>query len=195
MSVFLVVDDHAPFRNALARSLRPFGEVVHAGSVAEAKDTLSRSHWSALFIDVTLPDGSGLDLREYAREKGCSAPALVLTASHDPATINRAFDLEARFLVKPGEWAHIDAFVRRALAAAERVEDVVAEWARKYDLSATEAAILVETAKGTSREQVASDRDIALATFKRHVVNLLAKTGDASLMRAAARLLREVNGR
>lgn len=195
MSVFLVVDDHAAFRSALTRALRPFGEIVHAGSVAEAKDTLPRSRWSALFVDVTLPDGSGLDWLSYARDHGCNAPALVLTASHDPSTINRAFDLDARFLVKPGDWGHIEAFVRRALAADERVEDVVAIWARKYGLSATETDILLATAKGTPRDQLASERDIALATFKRHVGNLLGKTGDASLMRAAARLLREVSSR
>ena len=195
MTVFLVVDDHEPFRNALARSLKPYGEVAHAGTVAEGKDMLSRMRWSALFIDITLPDGSGLEVLEHARREGCGAPALVLTATHDPEAINRAYDLDARFLVKPGEWAHIDTFVRRALAAEERIEDVAVLWMRAYGLSPTETAILVATAKGTSREDVVGERDIAVATFKRHVVNLLAKTGDASLMHAAARLLREVSGK
>lgn len=76
--------------------------------------------WSALFIDVTLPDGSGLDVLGYARAHGCMAPALVFTGSHDSATINRAFDARARFLVKPGDWSYIEGFVRAALSAEER---------------------------------------------------------------------------
>lgn len=116
-NVFLVVDDHAPFRTALARSLRPYGEVRHAASVAEGKEMALKTPWTALFIDVTLPDGNGLDVLGYARANGCMAPALVLTASHDPATIHRAFDSRARFMMKPGDWSDIEDFVRAALAA------------------------------------------------------------------------------
>ena len=189
---FLVIDDHAPFRNALARALRKYGSVENAGTVAEGKDLVVREPWSALFIDVTLPDGNGLDLLGFARARGCTAPALVLTASYDPQTINRAFDYDARFLVKPGEWAHVDAFVRGALAAEARLREAAEEWATRYGLSPSEVAILVATAEGSSREKVIDERDIALATFKRHVANLLGKTKDQTLMHAAARLLRDV---
>lgn len=191
-ATFLVIDDHEPFRNALARTLRKYGGVESAGTVAEGRELVVRGPWSALFVDVTLPDGSGLDLLGFARAQGCTAPALVLTASHDPATINRAFDYDARFLVKPGEWTHIDAFVRGALSAEVRLREAATEWASLYGLSPTEMAILVATAEGSSREKVIDDRDIALATFKRHVANLLGKTKDQTLMHAAARLLREV---
>lgn len=149
--------------------------------------------WTALFIDVTLPDGNGLDVLGYARAHGCTSPALVLTASHDPATINRAFDARARFLVKPGDWSHIEGFVRAALSAEERIAEVAEAWAAAYALSPSECAILVATASGSTRDEVADDQDIAMATFKKHVNGILTKTGEPSLMHAAARLLREVD--
>jgi DNA-binding NarL/FixJ family response regulator len=46
-------------------------------------------------------------------------------------------------------------------------------------------------AEGTERGEVASDRGIAKTTLKRHVHNLLRKTGDQSLLAAVARMLRE----
>jgi DNA-binding NarL/FixJ family response regulator len=190
-ATFLVVDDHEPFRKALARALQPYGTVAHARTAAEGKTLVESVAWSALFIDVTLPDGNGLDVLAHAREHGCMAPALVLTVSHDPDTINRAFDYGARFLVKPGEWSHVDAFVRGAISGAERLNEVAAVWIESYHLSASEAAILVATARGATREEVIDERDIAVATFKRHVANLLAKTKDPSLLHAAVRLLRD----
>jgi len=117
--VFLVVDDYALFRNALARSLRPFGTVGHAESVAEAKGMLDTAKWTALFIEVALPDGSGLDLLAHARASGHVAPALILARRRDPRTVDRAFDLAAEVMVKPGEWHEVTAFVRRALASGE----------------------------------------------------------------------------
>ncbi len=190
---FFVVDDHEPFRNALTRSLSAFGECALAGSVAEAKGLIESrdTPWTALIIDVSLPDGSGLEVLEYARARGCAAPALVLTVSHDPETINRAFASGARFLVKTGEWAPIESFVRRAISFETRISDIAAHWATLYNLSKTETAILISTANGASRNRVAAERDIQLVTLKRHVMNLLGKTGDDTLLHAVSRLLRE----
>jgi DNA-binding response OmpR family regulator len=121
MQKFLIVDDHAPFRNALGRSLRPFGSVGHAATCADGREMIAREPWTALFIDVSLPDGSGLDLLAHARTTGCTTPTLVLSVRRDAHTIRRAVDLAADIIVKPGEWQQIDTFVRRALEAeAER---------------------------------------------------------------------------
>jgi DNA-binding NarL/FixJ family response regulator len=193
---FLVVDDHAPLRKALARALQPYGRVEHAATVGEGTRIVAAGDgWSALIIDVGLPDGNGLDVLARARAAGCNAPALVLTGIHDAATINRAFDLRARFLVKSGELAQIDGFIREALATERRIDDAVSSWAQRYDLSLTESEVLIATAQGCSRDAVISARGITRATFKRHVVNMLAKTGDTSLLYAVARLLREVTER
>ena len=112
---FLVVDDHAAFRSALARALGKYGAVKYAGTVLEGKELIVREPWAAVFIDVTLPDGNGLDVLEFARTHGCVAPVLVLTVSDDPQTIHRAGEHGAKFAVKPGDWREIDAFVRGAL--------------------------------------------------------------------------------
>jgi len=174
------------------RSLAAFGDSVHAGSVGEAKRLMATQRWTALFIDVSLPDGSGLDVLEQARAAGVSAPALVLTVNHDASTINRAFDSNARFLVKSGDWSAIEKFVRAALSLESRIDEVAAQWKTRYALSRTEIFILTHSAQGMSREELATEREIMPATLKRHINNLLKKTGDKRLLDATTRLLREV---
>jgi DNA-binding NarL/FixJ family response regulator len=71
------------------------------------------------------------------------------------------------------------------------VEQCAQQWGERYDLTETEIAILRAAAEGSEREQLAFERGIATTTLKKHVHNLLRKTGDASLLAAAARLLRE----
>ncbi len=176
----------------MRRLISPSGEVVTAGSRADAERELRASiEWTALFVDVRLPDGSGLDLLALARDLGCGAPALVLTALHEAAEINRAFALDARFLVKPAEAPQILAFVKEAMAKLASVEERAESWSGRYQLTPTEQRILVAAAQGTPRDDLMEGGNIANATLKKHVHNLLRKTGDPSLLAAAVRMLAE----
>lgn len=157
----------------------------------DAEAILFTKPWSAIFIDVALPDGSGLQVLERARAASCNAPALVLTVSHDPQTINRAFDCNARFLVKTGDWSAIERFVQSALSFESRIDTVGMTWAAQHTLSRTEVFVITAMAKGWSRAQIGEELDIRPATLKRHVANLLHKLEERSLLRATARLLRE----
>jgi ActR/RegA family two-component response regulator len=73
MGRFLVVDDDASVGRHLARIVRPFGEAVVAGSVSGAM-ALLEAHvaWRGFFVDLGLPDGSGLDV---VRRRGRCSPA------------------------------------------------------------------------------------------------------------------------
>jgi DNA-binding NarL/FixJ family response regulator len=190
---FLVLEDDPLVFRALERFLREFGEAVSVTSLAEARGVFDASiEYSALFVDIRLPDGSGLDALEHARRAGCECPALVLSATYEPEQINRAFDLGAQYLVKPFDPERVVAFVRRAATpqGAEHGRTVHA-WVSRYRLTRTEASILEAATDGATRDQLVQERGIAHGTFKKHVQHLLRKTGDASLLAASARLLRE----
>ncbi len=188
---FLLVEDHAPLAQTLASAARCVGSVSIAASVARGLDLLAEhDDWAGFVIDVMLPDGNGLDVLAVARERGIVAPALVLTARHDAATINRAYELDGRYLVKPADPLRILAFFSGA-ARRPTPEQLAREWGERYELTETEMSILVAAAQGSQRDQVAFERGIATTTLKKHVHNLLRKTGDASLLAAAARLLRD----
>jgi DNA-binding NarL/FixJ family response regulator len=188
---FLLVEDHALLARAITTAARGLG-IVHVAKTVEGgmASLAERRDWSCFVIDVRMPDGNGLDVLAQARALGCEAPALVHTALHDPATINRAFELRARYLVKPVGSSTILSFLSEATRPFSASE-TARVWMWRYELTETEIGILTAAAEGSPRDQLAFERGIATTTLKRHVHNLLCKTGDESLLAAVARLLRD----
>ena len=86
----LVVDDDEAFRGLAARLLAALGigEVVQAGTVAEALATAERLEPVAVLVDVGLPDGDGVELADRLVAVPW-APRVVLTSS-DPDAATRA---------------------------------------------------------------------------------------------------------
>ena len=100
----LFVEDDANFREVVAHALRQAlaperldVAFVEAGSLAEARARLRQGGLDAALIDVTMPDGNGLDLVEEIRDGGPGAriPTLVLTASLDTFVAVRAMEAGA----------------------------------------------------------------------------------------------------
>jgi two-component system response regulator MprA len=78
----LIVEDDAPLRDVLVRSLRAEGFAARA--VATARELLAQALTDcpdALVIDIGLPDGDGRDLCQALRAHGIGVPILFLTAS------------------------------------------------------------------------------------------------------------------
>ena len=77
----LIVEDDAPLREVLVRSLRAEGFAARA--VASAREMLEHAiaeRPDALVIDIGLPDADGRDLCQALRTRGIAAPVLFLTA-------------------------------------------------------------------------------------------------------------------
>jgi DNA-binding response OmpR family regulator len=110
----LVVDDHGPTRELLARNFERAAHMVKtASSCAEAEQTLRETEFDVVVLDVMLPDGSGIDLCGRVRVKGLRVPILLLTARGEVK--DRVVGLEAGaddYLVKPFAVAELVARVR-----------------------------------------------------------------------------------
>ncbi|HTO03983.1 MAG TPA: ATP-binding protein [Opitutus sp.] len=66
----LLIEDHAPTRLTLQQLLlRRNYEVVAAGSVAEARELMTREHVDFVISDIGLPDGNAYDLMAELRTK------------------------------------------------------------------------------------------------------------------------------
>jgi DNA-binding NarL/FixJ family response regulator len=196
MSAFLVVEDNSGVARSLSRLLRATASVVLAGTVAEglaALDSRDRK-WIGLTVDLGLPDGSGLEVVEHARAMGMWCPVLILTGRTNQLEINRAHDLHAAFLCKPTEAGRMRQFALSALGARTRLETAYREAVRleceRCGLTASEQDILRLALDGRSRVAMAAERDSSPATIKRHIANILAKTGASSLDDEVNRLLR-----
>jgi len=113
----LVVDDDAPIRRMLERTLSAEGYAVEAvadGGAALA--AVERNVPDAIVLDVTMPGVDGLAVTRRLRAKGLRVPILMLTARD--ALRDRVDGLDAGaddYLVKPFEVEELTARVRALL--------------------------------------------------------------------------------
>jgi two-component system response regulator DesR len=89
----MIVEDHADFRELMKALLdrQPDIELLaQAGSLAEARAQAARFELDVAILDLGLPDGSGADLISGLRGASHRVRVLVLSASLDPAGIEKA---------------------------------------------------------------------------------------------------------
>jgi DNA-binding NarL/FixJ family response regulator len=106
----LLVEDQADFRRLMVALLarQPDLEVVaQAGSLTEARRHAETVVFDVAVLDLGLPDGSGADLISDLRGLNPGAAVLILSASLDPASLERAAEAGADEimdkLATPGE--------------------------------------------------------------------------------------------
>ena len=77
-----VADDHALFREGVKSLLAEEPDLVVAGESGSAKETLERvrnEDFDILLLDISLPDGSGIDLLHQIRPHKPDLPILILS--------------------------------------------------------------------------------------------------------------------
>ena len=121
MSHILLLEDDESLIDGLVYSLKKNEfNVSVVKSVKEAKNYLdSHSDIELMLLDVTLPDGTGFQVCEYAREKENQVPIIFLTAADEEYNIIRGLDSGGDdYITKPfklGELcSRIKALLRRA---------------------------------------------------------------------------------
>jgi DNA-binding NtrC family response regulator len=172
----LVVDDDADFRDSLSLLVEREGfRVLAAGSVAAAREILEEASPGVVVVDLSLPDGSGLDLREAAGD----AEIVVVTGN---ATVGTAVEAlregVSDYLTKPvdrnrlrGVLAHV-ARAQELKGEVESLRDELKRLGRFGPLigrsepmqevyrlvskvAPTDATVLVTGESGTGKEVVA----------------------------------------
>jgi DNA-binding NarL/FixJ family response regulator len=92
------VEDHADFRDLmriLLNSQSDMEVVAQAGSLDEARAQVASSKIDVAVLDLSLPDGNGLDLIPELRRANPDVGVLILSANLDPAGPERAPDAGA----------------------------------------------------------------------------------------------------
>lgn len=188
----LCLEDDPHLGYALTRTLAP-RRVELVDRVAKAKASILAHYHQAWLLDVSVPDGSGLDVLEWARSRGDATPTLVMTALDDRAVVNRAQELGAEFVFKPYSPASLDAFLLRVEAAnasnlrlARATEQLVVE----LDLPRRERDIVRALVRGVARADLARELGVSENTVKTTIRKLLARTGDPDVEALLRALLR-----
>lgn len=193
---FLIAEDDELVGPILVRALEEHGHTELVTTIEAARSALRTHSFTAVVVDVSLPDGCGLDVITDARahDPGCSA--LVVSGGVDERRLAEAHHLDAHYLLKPIDTKQLDLFAVRMVARLRQREAKIAalveRWTVEYDLTPAEAAVLELAAEGAARSRLAGLRGVAPSTVKKQVQVVLTKTGDTSLEAAVSRLLRAI---
>jgi two-component system nitrate/nitrite response regulator NarL len=202
----LLVEDHASFRQALAFMFErePDFEVVgQVGSLSEVgklpggllKDV------EVAVVDLTLPDGDGLDLIEDLSVNEPQIATLVLSASLESGRFARAIEagaacvlhkaipvkdiVEAVRRLKAGEALHSPGEIIEMLRLVSREREEKREVLQAIErLTSREREILQALAEGLESREIAEKMNITVETERTHMVNILHKLGVHSRLQA-----------
>ena len=204
-AAILVVDDDAPIRRMLSRTLGAEGyEVALAADGSDALVEVERSVPDLIVLDIAMPGLDGVTVARRLRARGLSVPILMLTARdelHDRVT---GLDAGADdYLVKPFETDELLARVRALLRRGHTPESVVGHGdvslsldsrvvtrgERRVELSGREADLLALLLRN-ARHVVTREQALAVVwqgnahanVVDRYVSNLRRKLGDPPLI-------------
>jgi DNA-binding NarL/FixJ family response regulator len=183
-SVLLIAEDDPLVARALDLYFRRHVSVAITTSLAEAEELLDRpSAWCGIIVDVSLPDGNGLDALEKFRTVNAHAPALVLSGHWSPDLINRAARSLAIYSVKPALPVNLASFLRQLetydAGLRHQIDAIIEQYAHTRGLTQSERRLLSYAARGTSRKALADELGIAENTVKSHARSLLRKCDNA----------------
>ncbi len=175
----LLVDDDLPFVLGLAEAVKREGfRVATATSLKEAREEMARTEPDALFVDMQLPDGSGLDLVQQANGR-VQQGVVFITGHADLDMAVAALRMGASdFLTKPVDLARVKMALANLSKSREMARQVGAlrgelrrlgrfgaligastRMQEVYDLVAkvapTDASVFVLGETGTGKELVA----------------------------------------
>jgi DNA-binding NtrC family response regulator len=176
----LVVDDDPEFRSGLAEAVRLEGfTTTTAESLTEARRQLAESPPQVVLVDLSLPDGSGLELLKEIEPNGGSPEVVLVTGQATVGTAVEALRLGATdYLTKPVDFSRVKSILANLARTRELKEEIgslrgelrrlgrfgplvgaSAPMQQLYDLLAriakTDATVLVLGETGTGKELVA----------------------------------------
>lgn len=125
----LLVEDNSELANGLIKVLTLSGFQVDLVKTAEdAEAAIAANKFELVILDLTLPDGDGLDVLKNIRNRGADVPVIILTARGNLDDRVRGLDLGADdYLTKPFEISELEArmraLIRRSAGkASSRIE-------------------------------------------------------------------------
>lgn len=113
----LLLEDDADLIDGLTYSLGREGYIVDVvQTVQKAYACLETGGYSLLLLDVTLPDGNGMEVCRFVRERGNQVPIIFLTAMDEEVNVIRGLDSGADdYITKPFKLGELCSRIRAQL--------------------------------------------------------------------------------
>ncbi|MDX6564967.1 MAG: hypothetical protein QOE10_629, partial [Gaiellales bacterium] len=170
----LLVDDHQIVRSGVRHVLEASGTIDVVGEASGVREALDRARAlrpDVVVLDLTLRDGSGLDVIADLRELG--ARVVILSMQDEPVYARKAFELGAQgYVVKDAADEELVAAIDIVLADRIYVHPALA--ARlvmrepEDDLTDREREILRLIALGYTNQEIAGQLFLSVRTIEAH---------------------------
>ena len=177
----LLVDDEASLLDFLSLLFQEQGyEVATADSVTSARETLTGSSFDLVLCDITMPDGSGLDLLREIKQDAAERTAVIMMTAYTSTEsaieamklgaydyVSKPFDVEElRLLVRKAlekiELYDENRYLRRELEGRYKFANIIGRSSRMQALfqlidrvAKTPSTVLIQGESGTGKELIA----------------------------------------
>lgn len=130
MSVVLIVDDQEDIRSSLAKIVVKQGySALTAASGGEAMELISSSVIDLVFLDIGLPDGSGIDRIYAIKETAEDIDIVMLTGINEARTAVESLRAGAiDYIVKPFDLIEFKAILNRLLQSKVMAKRAILEY-------------------------------------------------------------------
>jgi len=190
-----VVDDDTATRETLSRAFAAAGyESVCFADGAALLSQLRCRIPACVFLEVKVPERSGLDLLKKLGDEDCPAPIFVTSANGDIATAVEAVRSGAvDFIEKPLEGTDVVARVEAAIeelaqSTDDGLPDIVMHLPGCEPFTRREREVLARIAVGETNKEAALQLGLSSRTIEGYRASIMRKVG----ARNAAELLRRV---
>ncbi len=179
----LLIDDHDVVRQGLKSALTHAGYSVigEAASKNEAFAQIAHKKPDVIVVDLSLPDGSGLEVVSWARGISPTVGIVVLTLHDDESHLLASLQAGASaFIVKSAPLHEVVAAVSHAFSApltfsAQGLRAAIEHKKVGFKLTAREFQVLAFLPSGKTSQQIAQELFISEATVKTHLASIYRK--------------------
>ncbi len=186
----VLIDDHAILRDGLRQLLEAgcdFRVVGEAGTVAEGVDLARLLLPDVVIMDISFPNGSGIEAIGALRREDEGMRIVVLTVHNTQECLRAAMRAGAHgFVAKDAAYEVLVAAIRSAVALEEQTISpsptagvrgslTVRKHGVLHQLTPRERQVLVGVAQGYTSRQIAANMQRSVRTVVKHRANMMRK--------------------
>jgi DNA-binding NarL/FixJ family response regulator len=182
----MLVDDHPLVRDGLRARLESvphFRVVLEAGSGAEALAMADKAQIDLVLMDITMRDGSGIDVTAQLSRSHPGIAVLILSMHDKLEYVSQAMQAGARgYVLKDAPGKDIVLAIDTVMAGGIYYSAPVARQLARpgmpdNQLTSREQEVLRHIANGESNKQIARALDLSVRTVETHRLNIKRKLG------------------
>lgn len=198
LKVLLVEDSPSDARlleEVLKESKTTKFEITRASRISEAKKCLEEIKFDIALLDLSLPDGCGIDTFRKIKGIKPNLPIVLLTGLDDETLAIQCVQEGAQDYLVKGQTNNkiLLKSIRYAIERynktskeTERKDEIVKKQIEKYQITERDKEILYLIAKGESNEEIAEKLHLSISTIKSHIGKIFAKLHVSNRSQATA---------